>query len=200
MRRFQPVPLAVALRISLQIMKHKILAILVLLSATLGAAAQGPGGGFDKERLFFGGNFGLSFSGGYSLINISPQIGYRFNEHIAAGGGVNYIHYGLNDFGTKYTQNYAGLEVFGRVYPIRQFFLQAQPELNYVWGKINYDNNQGTAKIPTQFVPSMLLGGGAAIPAGRGAITISVMYDVVQNSLSPYYHQAVYGFGYISSF
>ena len=51
-------------------------------------------------------------------------------------------------------------------------------------------------KIPTQFVPSLLLGGGAAIPAGRGAITISVMYDVIQNLYSPYYHQAVYGFGY----
>jgi len=50
-------------------------------------------------------------------------------------------------------------------------------------------------------VPSLLLGGGAAIPAGRsGAFTISILYDVLQNPLSPYYHQAVYGFGFTTGF
>src|SRR6476619_3158049 len=50
-----------------------------------------PKKGFDKDKLFFGGNFGLSF-GDYTLINISPQIGYRFNKWIAAGTGLNFIY------------------------------------------------------------------------------------------------------------
>jgi hypothetical protein len=52
-----------------------------------------------------------------------------------------------------------------------------------------------------QFVPSLLMGGGAAIPTGgNGAFTISIMYDVLQNMYSPFYHQAVYGFGYSVGF
>jgi hypothetical protein len=162
------------------------------------AQQSDPPQGFDKSRLFAGGNFGLSF-GTYTIVNVSPQIGYHFNDYFAAGFGVNYIHYGYNDTydQLKYSQSYGGLNIFGRVYPIRQFFIQAQPELNYIWGKEKYyGENPYASKIPTQFVPSLLLGGGAAIPAGRGAITISVLYDVIQNIWSPYYHQAVYGLGY----
>ncbi len=163
------------------------------------AAAQEtvPSQGFDKSKLFFGGNFGLSF-GSVTIINVSPQVGYHFTPQFAAGAGVNYIHYSYSDYyNQKYTQNYAGLNVFGRFYPIQQFFIQAQPELNYIWGKIKDNRSDLTiAKIPTQFVPSLLLGGGAAIPAGRGAITISIMYDVIQNIYSPYLHQAIYGLGY----
>ena len=91
------------------------------------------------------------------------------------------------------------MSIFGRVYPIQQFFIQVQPEENYMWASQRYRTPIRifrNLKI-NQFVPSLLLGGGAAIPTGaNGAITISVMYDVLQNVWSPYYHQAVYGFGY----
>jgi hypothetical protein len=181
----------------------KIAGILVIVFGLLqfaSAQQEEPpaGGGFDKSRLFFGGNFGLSF-GTYTIVDVSPQIGYHFSNQFAAGAGVDYIHYGYNDQYDqyKYSQSYAGVNVFGRFYPIRQFFIQAQPELNYLWGNVNYyGTDQTTTKIPTQFVPSLLLGGGAAIPAGRGAITISILYDVIQNIWSPYYHQAIYGMGY----
>jgi len=91
------------------------------------------------------------------------------------------------------------MSIFGRVYPVRQFFIQVQPEENYMWyTQSGIGTNQGLPSYQiNQFVPSLLLGGGAAIPTGgNGAITISVMYDVLQNQYSPYYHQAVYGFGY----
>jgi len=166
-----------------------------------GVSAQNTegSGGFDKSKLFFGGNLGLAF-GTYTIINVAPLVGYQFTPVFAAGTGINYSYYGYNDGYYKYNQSYAGMSVFGRISPIRQFFIQVQPEINYIWGtETPYDTNQGlpTYKIPTQFVPSLLLGGGAAIPTGpNGAITISVMYDVLQNPWSPYYHQAVYGFGY----
>jgi hypothetical protein len=159
--------------------------------------------GFDKSRLFFGGTLGLSF-GNYTIINVSPQVGYRFTEHFAAGAGINYIYYNYKYYypdgslSERDTYSYVGLNVFGRAYPIRQFFVQVQPELNYVWGSNKYYGNgqEITNSIPSQFVPSLLLGGGAAIPAGNGAITITVLYDVIQNTFSPYYHQAVFAFGF----
>ena len=165
-----------------------------------GMAQDSDTKGFDKSKLFIGGNLGLAF-GTYTVVNVSPQIGYHFSPMFAAGVGVNYSYYGYTDLTYRnYKQSYAGINVFGRVYPIRQFFIQAQPEVNYIWGSETYSGNgldqTQYNKIPTQFVPSLLLGGGAAIPAGKGAIVISVLYDVIQNFWSPYRNQAVYGFGY----
>jgi hypothetical protein len=176
--------------------------ILVLLFASFASAQQEPtSSGFDKSRLFVGGNLGLSF-GSFTAINVTPQVGYRFSDLFAAGVGLNYIYYNYRYYnidgslGERDVYSYVGMNIFGRIYPIRQFFLQLQPELDYVWGQTTYYNPTITSTLPGQFVPCLLVGGGAAIPAGRGAIVLSVMYDVVQNPLSPYYHQAVFGFGY----
>ena len=38
---------------------------------------------FDPQKLFFGGYIGLSF-GDYTLVNVSPQVGYQFNQYFAA--------------------------------------------------------------------------------------------------------------------
>lgn len=157
--------------------------------------------GFDKSKLFVGGGLGLAF-GTYTIVNVSPLVGYHFSELFAAGIGINYSYYGYSDGYYNYKQSYAGLSIFGRVYPVRQFFIQFQPGENYMWyaqSGIGSYQNQPTIKI-NQFVPTLLLGGGAAIPAGNGSIIISVMYDVLQNPYSPYYHQAVYGFGYTFGF
>ena len=78
---------------------------LVLLLATLQLTAQEKEEkeekpkGFQKENLFIGGNFGLTF-GDYTLINVSPQLGYRFNDYLAAGFGINgqYVSDRLRDF------------------------------------------------------------------------------------------------------
>jgi len=185
----------------------KRISLIFALSAILfnAATAQDDGSkkGFDKSRLFIGGTFGLGFSSYSTAINISPQVGYRFSQLFAAGVGINYAYYnykyyyyGSNDVSQRSIYSYAGMSIFGRIYPIPQFFIHAQPEVNYIWGKEKYYNPDVEYKVNNQFVPSLLLGGGAAIPAGKGAFTISVLYDVLQNKYSPYYRQAVYGLGF----
>ena len=174
--------------------------LLIAMSLMYHSSAQSSegGGAFDKSKLFFGGNLGLSF-GTYTIVNVSPLVGYHFTPVFAAGAGVNYSYFGYSDGYWDYKQSYVGMSVFGRVYPIQQFFLQVQPEENYMWySQTATPSNQGQPGLKiNQFVPSLLLGGGAAIPTGpNGAITISLMYDVLQNIYSPFYHQAVYGFGY----
>jgi hypothetical protein len=157
--------------------------------------------GFDKSKLFVGGNLGLAF-GTYTIVNVSPLVGYHFTNVLAAGVGINYSYYGYDNGYYTSKQTYAGMSLFGRVYPIQQLFIQVQPELNYMWASQTPDAGQNFVPYKiNQFVPSLLMGGGAAIPTGaNGAITISVMYDVLQNIWSPYYHQAVYGFGYTMGF
>ena len=174
------------------------------------ASAQRPGDedpepkkGFDKSKLFFGGNFGLSFSNYYTLINVSPQIGYRFNDYLAAGAGVNFIYssekyydaYGNDAF--RYNYGVTGLNIFGRVYPIRELFLQLQPEANYVWGNITYYNPSYKQKLSPEVVPSLLGGAGGVIPTGgRGGFIVMVQYDLLQQSRSPYGNHAFFSFGY----
>jgi hypothetical protein len=159
--------------------------------------------GFQKEKLFVGGNFGLTF-GSYTLINVSPQVGYRFSDLFAAGMGINlqFISikdkYSNGDLYSKTSQGVTGLNVFGRLYPIRQFMIQVQPEANYVFGKqIFYDTNpRQEYKLDAQIVPSLLLGGGLVIPSGRGAFITSVFYDVLQDTNSPYGNRPIVNFTY----
>jgi hypothetical protein len=158
--------------------------------------------GFQKEKLFFGGNFGLTF-GDYTLINLSPQVGYRFNQYFAAGMGVNaqYVSIKERDFyGNDYrkvSQGVAGLNVFGRVYPFRQVMLQVQPEGNYIFGKQTFYNPREEYKIDTEIVPSLLVGGGLVLGGqGRGEFIISLMYDLLQRQNSPYGSRPFINFGY----
>jgi hypothetical protein len=156
--------------------------------------------GFDKEKLFFGGNFGLGFGNVSTLINISPQVGYRFNRYLAAGVGVNFIYssYHYQYTVPEYKEQYGvtGMNVFGRVYPIDFLFLQLQPEMNYTWGKYKFYDGTPDLKQDSKFVPSLLGGAGAAIPAGRGAFIVMVQYDLLQNVRSPYGNRAFFNFGY----
>ena len=158
-------------------------------------------GGFDKSKLFFGGNFGLSF-GEYTLINISPQVGYRFNRTFAAGTGINFQYVSSKTRFTNSTNDYkenfgvGGLNIFGRIYPIEYILLQMQPEINYTWGKRKYYNGFPDERLEGKLVPSLLGGAGAAIPMGRGAFLVMVQYDILQNGRSPYGERVFYNFGY----
>ncbi|WEK36226.1 MAG: hypothetical protein P0Y53_01830 [Candidatus Pseudobacter hemicellulosilyticus] len=186
-------------------MKRSLLIACLLMIATVAVQAQEEEpreGGFDKSRLFFGGNFGFGIGGSTTQITVSPQVGYRFNQWLAAGAGVNfsYFSYKYNWSGSAaYKENYgvAGLNIFGRVYPIEFAFLQLQPELNYVWGKIKFEQDgQPDIKRDPKFVPSLLGGVGAAIPAGRGSFIVMVQYDLLQNTNTPYGSKAFFNFGY----
>lgn len=184
-----------------------VLAMLIITGARPALAQEEPDNsntvekrGFDKSKLFLGGNFGLGF-GTNTFVNVSPQVGYRFNDYFAAGVGVNFNYYSYKTYysdgsDSRTSSGYAGLNIFGRVYPIPFILLQAQPELNYSWGSMKYYDV--STKLPDQFVPSLLLGGGAAIPTGgrNGALLLMIQYDMVQDQRSPYGKRPFFSLGY----
>ena len=155
----------------------------------------------DPSRLFFGGNFGVRF-GDFTMVNISPQVGYRFTERFSAGGGVNFI----TSATTVRTANgerlwregygYAGINLFARAFPISNLFVNVQPEMNYSWGTLRYYNGQADVKSPGAFVPVLLVGAGAAIPAGRGQLVAMYQLDLVGNDRSPYGRRPFLTFGF----
>jgi hypothetical protein len=151
-----------------------------------GSAETSARKGFDRSRLFIGGNFGLSF-GTYTLVNISPQVGYRFNNYLAAGIGINGQYTRIKDRYAGYTATtsygVAGMNLFGRVYPIQQFFAQLQPEMNYIWGK--YKSGNSEYSLNGKILPSLLVGAGGMIPMGRaGGLIIMAQYDLLNKSNS----------------
>ncbi len=76
------------------------------------------------------------------MVNVSPQVGYRFNNYLAAGAGVTFLYSSFINSSSdiKRIIGVTGFNVFGRVYPIEYAFLQLQPELNYNWGKFKFDD------------------------------------------------------------
>ena len=186
--------------------KIVLLAALVLSCNFLFAQDDEETQGFQKDRLFAGGNFGLSF-GRYTLINLSPQIGYRFNRFLSSGIGLNLVYasqkekdiYG-NDF-SKTSQWVTGLNLFARFYPSQKFLIQLQPEANYIFGNIKYYQPTETKyKLDAEIVPSLLAGGGLVMPTERGAFITTVMYDVLQRPNSPYGNRPIVNFGYNINF
>ena len=158
--------------------------------------------GFKKENIFIGGNFGLSF-GDLTLINVSPQVGYRFSNFFAAGIGINGQYVSLkrrfNDGSpySKTSQGVLGMNLFGRIYPISNLMFQVQPEANYIFGKqLFYGSPNQEYKMDALIVPSLLLGAGAVIPSGRGSFIASVFYDVLQDPNAPYGTRPFLNFGY----
>lgn len=158
--------------------------------------------GFKKENVFVGGYLGLSF-GDYTLINVSPLVGYRFSKLFAAGLGINaqYVSYKERDFNgdvlRKVEQGVTGLNVFARFYPIEQLFLQAQPEANYLFGNETYYQPKEKYKLDAVIAPSFLVGGGAVLSSnGRSGFVISILYDVLQHEDSPYGNKPVYSVGF----
>lgn len=188
------------------LMKNCFLAICMVALALTGFSQDNTEtGGFKKENLFLGGNFGLSL-GDYTLINLSPQLGYRFNRYLAAGMGINAIYSSNKEYfnGQPYlktTRGIVGLNVFGRVYPLKNIMLQLQPEGNYLFGKLHfYDNNQSTS-LDAEIVPSLLAGGGVVLPSGgKSAFIVSVFFDMLNNVNSPYGKRPVFNIGFNTGF
>lgn len=188
-------------------MKKFVLLVAVIFSFTI-VFAQDEENTEDapQGKLFGGGNFGLMF-GNYTLINVSPQVGYRFNKYFASGLGVNLVYasqkvrdvYGNNY--SKTSQGITGLNLFARFYPSQKIMLQVQPEANYIFGNIKYYQPTETKyKLNTEIVPSLLAGGGVVMPAGSGSFITTVMYDVLQRANSPYGNRPIVNVGYNFAF
>ncbi len=170
-------------------------------------AQDGNEEGSGQSKFFAGGNFGLAF-GRFTMINLNPQVGYRFNRFLGAGLGMNLVYTSLKERDPftrqdhrRVVQGITGLNTFVRFYPAQRFLLQLQPEANYIFGKqIFYQPVKETYKLDAEIIPSLLVGGGLVTPTERGAMLFTVMYDVLQNTNSPYGNRPIVNVGYNFNF
>ena len=147
-----------------------------------------------KQRLFFGGDFGLTF-GTNTYINLSPIVGYRITDRFSAGLGPIYIYESYRDYGLK-TSTYGGKGFisFTVIKDLEQYFnigigniiLHVENEcinLEKIIPDIN--NKKIYATDDRLWIDNLLVGGGLNQPFGeRWGVNIYVLWDVTQNKYS----------------
>ncbi len=162
------------------------------------AQSQKSASAFDVSKLTFGGGFGLQL-GDYTMINVSPQVGYNFSQKFNAGGGFSYAYYkdsfysGGKEWDDK--RSYLGFNLYGRLYPVNYIVLMVQPEINRMWSTVR-QKHSALEYSESKFVPSFLIGGGLRL----GPIIAMIQYDVVQDKNSLYGNNIFYSIGYTFGF
>lgn len=145
--------------------------------------------GFQKDKLFTGGDLTLSFYTGGTTIGVSPYLGYSVTKWLDAAVSLNFIYQGQKDpYGNKVRQTNLGPGAFVRLFPVNFLYVQAQYEHNFINYKYIAQGGAGTFKDKFD-VNSLLLGAGYSSGRGEGSNTyyyLSVLFDVAQLPNSPY--------------
>lgn len=133
-----------------------------------------------KRPMFYGGTVGMTF-GDYTSISISPMVGLKLTPRVSVGvmGTYEYIK------DTRYKEdvtasNYGG-SVFARFFPVPRFYGHAEFEY------MSYKYSTSDLETDRTWVPFLLLGGGIVQPISpRAALTVEVLFDVLNDDHSPY--------------
>jgi hypothetical protein len=145
--------------------------------ATAAMPAAAPA---SERNIFFGGTIGLSF-GSYFRIGVQPMVGWNLSQKFAAGFKLGYEYINDKRYTPTVTWHNYGASVFGRFRFIPQAYLHAEfAYVNYGAKTTNFENER-------VWVPFLYLGGGYYKPISKStALFIEVLFDVLQDSNSPY--------------
>ena len=149
--------------------------------------------GFQKDRLFVGGDLTLAFGNSVTSLGASPYFGYSLNKYIDVAVSFNFTYTSQRDYavyGDKARQTLYGPGSFVRIYPLKFIFAQAQFEHNFIRLKYIPANNSSFILPNNNLdVNSFLVGAGYAGGRGPGNNSFyyfSVSWDVLKNKDSPY--------------
>lgn len=149
-----------------------------------------------RDRLEFGGNFGLQF-GTSTIIQLQPRVGYKFTEDFVAGLGATYIYFNyLITQGSRYESSIYGGTLYSRYNLFEPFFLAAEVEaLNadvLTINPITYEYS-----VDRQWIPALYLGGGGAFgDAGGAQAFVFVLYNVLYEPGRSIFGNPVIRFGF----
>ena len=130
------------------------------------------------DRIFTGGNVGFQF-GTVTYAEVSPLIGYRITDKIAAGVGVTYQYYHYKDHYFDLETNVYGARVFGRYMFTPRLFGYAEKEYLNLEA---FDFQRRRVDVE-----SFMAGGGYLQPIGENsAALIMLLYNFTPSAYTPY--------------
>jgi len=149
----------------------------------------------SDNRLFIGGSIALGLSNLTFNLGATPEIGYSFNQWLDAGVALNLNYQSIradpsfvyNDDTRQRSFNYGG-GPFVRVFPLRQFFLQAQLEHNWIdYNFLNYNFTPPVASSLSTQSNSFLAGiGFTQRVVGQASFYTVILVDLMNDPNSPY--------------
>lgn len=145
-----------------------------------------------KDRLYYGGNFGMSF-GTITFIDVSPLVGAMITNRLSGGVGGTYQYFNDRRFIGGNSNLYGG-RAFGRYNVFPNVFAHAEYE------NLNFDlYNPVSDRFERAWVPGFLLGGGYFTPFGqRGGANFMFLYNLLYDvTRSPYNEPFVIRFGFV---
>lgn len=142
-----------------------------------------------RDRIFWGGSFGLMF-GTYTQVELSPYVGYRITAPWAVGLGGIYQYYGSSETYGNYSTSIYGTNLFTKYTLIRDFPSNNVSLFSYAgWESINLENKYFSLNSESGrfWLNSLLVGGGfRQYLGGRTSMEILILYNLTQQTLSPY--------------
>jgi hypothetical protein len=145
-----------------------------------------------KDRLYYGGNFGMSF-GTITFIDVSPLVGAMITTKLSGGVGATYQYFNDKRFVGGESSLYGG-RVFGRYNVFPNFFAHTEYEM------VNFDlYNMVSESFQREWVPGFFLGAGYFAPFGnRGGANFTFLYNLMfDNQRSPYNEPYVIRIGFV---
>lgn len=146
-----------------------------------------------QENLFTGGSVSFSFFGNTFLIGGSPVLGYSLTNWLDMGLVVNYTYSSYRDyngvFNDKLRQTTVGGGAFGRLYPVRFLFLQAQLESNTIRQKYIPAGGGLIDQLSVASSSTLIGGGYTSGRRGKGGAPfyyLAILWDVGGDLNSPY--------------
>lgn len=145
-----------------------------------------------KDRLYFGGNFAMSF-GTITYIDVSPLAGAMITNKLSAGLGATYQYFNDRRFVGGNNSLYGG-RIFSRYNFFPNFFGHAEYEM------LNFDLlNRNTNEFQREWVPAVFVGAGYFAPFGaRGGANFMFLYNLIHDNIrSPYNEPYVIRVGFV---
>ncbi len=134
----------------------------------------------QPSKVYYGGILGLSF-GNYFRVNIAPMVGYHYASNASVGIKVAYEYINDSRYTLERTYHNYGASIFTRY----RFIPKAYAHAEFAYMSYQYQND--VYKSDRTWVPFLLLGGGYIQPISANAsIVAEVLFDVLQDSNSPY--------------
>lgn len=150
------------------------------------------------SKFYYGGNLGLMF-GTYTVIDISPEVGYRVTERFHVGTGLNYTYYQYKQDGTyngsnatggySYSSSIYGIRFFTRYYVLDNIFLHVEDDYINLDVPTVPDQYPHNPSISRQWLNSVLVGGGYGYAFNTDGpwLSMMVLFKVNHDIYDDYY-------------